>query len=119
MRLRDEPGCSQVRGCDCPSNYVSPLRIRNRVKIDDGFDPDDPYQSVALIFAGILCDQCGEYCSGNPDGSVGNQEVPCRIMAEVARSAGWLVEARDPVRYEYAVLCPKCRTNKSTSLYLM
>ena len=81
----------------------------------DNFDADDPYQSVALIYAGFLCERCGEYCSGNPDGSDGNLEIPCRVMAEVARAAGWLVEARDLVEYDYVVLCSACRGSLTAS----
>ena len=34
------------------------------------YDPNanDPYQDVALIFAGFQCDDCNAYCAGNPDG---------------------------------------------------
>jgi hypothetical protein len=76
------------------------------VKLDDGFDADNPYHSVALIYAGFLCEQCGEYCSGMADGLRG--QSPYRLMAETAQRCGWQVRDRDPARYDYEVLCPVC-----------
>lgn len=73
--------------------------------LDDGFDADNPYHSVAMIYAGFLCERCGEYSSGGA-ASAGGQ-TPYRIMAEVVQCAGWLVEDRDPACYDYSVLCPK------------
>ncbi|WP_404309312.1 hypothetical protein [Neorhodopirellula lusitana] len=80
------------------------------------YDPDanDPYQDVALIFAGFQCDNCGDYCAGNPDGSSDNPlggsdslELDCVTMARVARDLGWIVIlATKPD--EFRVRCPSC-----------
>ena len=76
------------------------------MELDDGFDADSPYHSVALIYAGFLCERCGESCSGDDGGSSG--QTPYRLMAEFVQRAGWLVRDRDPARYDYEVLCPAC-----------
>ncbi len=76
------------------------------MELDDGFNADNPYHSVALIFAGFMCERCGEYCSGNA-GETG-ELTPYRLMAETVQRAGWIVRDRDPVRYDYEVLCPAC-----------
>ncbi|MEQ9410406.1 MAG: hypothetical protein RIK87_21910 [Fuerstiella sp.] len=80
------------------------------------YDPEanDPYQDVALVFAGFLCDHCGEYCAGNPDGSFanplggdGSQELDCVTMSRVARQLGWNVTCTFNSN-EFHVLCPAC-----------
>ena len=73
------------------------------MKLDDGFDADNPYHSVAMIYAGFLCERCGEYSSGGT-----GEQTPYRFAAEAVVRAGWMVEDRDPVRYDYSVLCPAC-----------
>lgn len=82
------------------------------MSLDDGFNADDPYHSVAMIYAGFLCERCGNYCPGVPAGAGDTEQIPYRVMAEFARDVGWLVEDRDPVRYDYLVLCPECRKRK-------
>jgi hypothetical protein len=81
------------------------------MQLDDGFDADNPYHSVAMIYAGFLCERCGAYCSGTPDGTGEERQVPYRLMAETAQRRGWLVEDRDSACYDYLVLCPGC-TNR-------
>ncbi len=76
------------------------------MELDDGFNADNPYHSVALIYAGFMCERCGEYCSGNADET--GDLAPYRLMAEAVQRAGWIVRDRDPVRYDYEVLCPAC-----------
>jgi hypothetical protein len=78
------------------------------MELDEGFDADNPYHSVALIYAGFLCERCGDYCSGTPDSTGEERPVPYRVMAETAQSCGWRVGGRDPARYDYLVLCPRC-----------
>jgi hypothetical protein len=78
------------------------------MQLDDGFDADNPYHSVAMIYAGFLCERCGRYCSGNPSGAYGNDGIAYRVMAETAQRSGWLVADRDPAVYDYSVLCPEC-----------
>jgi hypothetical protein len=80
---------------------------------DDGFDADNPYHSVALIYAGFLCERCGEYCSGSPADMSEGEQVPYRVMAETAQRSGWVVGDRDPARYDYSVLCPACSKSES------
>jgi hypothetical protein len=82
--------------------------MRLPMELDDGLNADNPYHSVALIYAGFLCEGCGAYCSGAPDGRVDNAGIPYRIMAETAERSGWKVRDRDAVRYDYSVLCPEC-----------
>jgi hypothetical protein len=77
------------------------------VELDDGFDADNPYHSVALIYAGFLCERCGEYSSGGA-----GEQTPYRVAAEEVRRAGWLVKDRDPARYDYSVRCPACAAGR-------
>lgn len=77
------------------------------MSLDDGFNGDDPYQVVALVFAGFQCERCYDYCAGNPTGSSDNAEVPYRVMAEVAKVSGWEVAERG--HNDWLILCPKCR----------
>jgi hypothetical protein len=84
------------------------------MKPDEGFNADNPYHSVAMIYAGFLCDACGEYFPGEPNGGVDNSQVPYRIMAETAQRKGWVVKDRDPARYDYSVLCPECNSREET-----
>src|SRR5262245_49344081 len=84
------------------------LARRLAMERDDGFDADNPYHSVALIYAGFLCDVCGAYCSGMPDGTLDTLHVPYRVMAETVARNGWRVEDRDKARYDYCILCPDC-----------
>jgi hypothetical protein len=63
---------------------------------------------VAMIYAGFLCERCGAYSSGTPEGTSEEELVPYRVMAETAQRCGWLVEDRDSARYDYLVLCPGC-----------
>ncbi len=79
------------------------------MELDDGFNADNPYHSVAMIYAGFLCERCGAYDSGMPDGQGSEKQEPYRLMAEKAQVCGWLVKDRDLVRYDYKVLCPDCR----------
>jgi hypothetical protein len=58
------------------------------MRLDDGFDADNPYHSVALIYAGFLRERCGTYCSGKPDGAGEGEQVPYRVLAETARHSG-------------------------------
>ena len=61
----------------------------------EGFDADNPYHSVAMIYVGFLCDRCGTYCSGKPAGTREDEPVPYRVLAETAQRCGWLVEDQD------------------------
>jgi hypothetical protein len=74
---------------------------------DDGFDPDDPFHVVALIFAGFQCERCYDYFSGVPAGADFGLEMPFGAMGERARTAGWRVEDRG--YNDWLVLCPKCQ----------
>lgn len=76
------------------------------MELDDGFDADNPYHSVALIYCGFMCERCGEFCSGDDEESC--EQTPYRLMAEAVQRAGWLVRDRDAARYDYEVLCPAC-----------
>ncbi|MEZ6141926.1 MAG: hypothetical protein R3B84_15245 [Zavarzinella sp.] len=77
------------------------------MELDDGFDADNPFHSVALIFAGFSCSKCGAYTTGESH-ELGAQ-TPYRIMAESVEKSGWLVLTRDEVNYDYEVICPDCR----------
>jgi hypothetical protein len=77
--------------------------------LDDDFSGDDPYQVVALVFAGFECEHCYDYCAGNPPGSSGKGLIPYRVMAEVAKAAGWKVAER--ADKDWLILCPKCCVN--------
>ncbi len=78
------------------------------MELDDGFDADNSYHSVAMIYAGFLCERCGAYLSGTPDGTGEEKQIPYRVMAETAQRCGWLVADRDSAHYDYSVLCPEC-----------
>jgi hypothetical protein len=83
------------------------------MSLDDGFNADNPYHSVALIYAGFTCEECGLYCSGEPEGV--HEQTPYKIMAEIAEQAGWLVRSRDAAQYDYLILCPSCARGRTTA----
>lgn len=77
---------------------------------NDGFDADNPYHSVALIYAGFLCEECGESSSGEAGGA--GEQAPYRLMGEAVQRAGWLVQGRDPARYDYSIRRPACAAGR-------
>lgn len=92
-----------------PRRLILVVRRRraSRVELDDGFNADNPYHTVALIFyCGFMCERCGEFCSGDDEES--SEQTPYRLMAEAVQRAGLLVRGRDAVGYDYEVLCPAC-----------
>lgn len=78
---------------------------------------DDPYELVALVYAGFICEKCNVYEDAQQnltDDMTVDQEWAS--MAQVAKDKGWLVE--DIIRTEqgrswedWTVLCPTCRSN--------
>lgn len=46
---------------------------------------NDPYEMVALIYAGFLCDKCLDYEDGNQHDIGATEES----MAQVAKDKGW------------------------------
>jgi hypothetical protein len=73
---------------------------------------DDPYELVALVYAGFICEKCNTY----EDGKQHEPGATWASMAQVAKDAGWLVE--DITRTEgghswedWTVLCPTCRSS--------
>jgi hypothetical protein len=81
------------------------------------FNDNDTYHQVALFYAGFMCDRCDEYFSGNPSGEEDNVSVPYSVIAEQAKSKGWLVEHKhgDYDYLDYLILCPNCRRQKDLS----
>ena len=82
------------------------------VRRNDGtrrwFRPRRPVHSVALIYAGFLCERCGAYDPAVTSRQGGGELVPYRLLAEAVRRGGWKVECRDAIHYDYSVLCPAC-----------
>ncbi len=76
------------------------------MNLDDGFDADNPYHSVALIYSVFLCERCGE-CYFDHVTETG-EEVPYRLTAETVQQKGWIVRDRDPIHYDYEIHCPVC-----------
>jgi hypothetical protein len=78
---------------------------------------DDVFHQVAVFYVGFMCDRCNEYFSGNPPGREDNVSVPYSVIAEQAKSKGWLAEPKhsDGEFADYLVLCPNCRHQKDSS----
>ena len=68
----------------------------------------DPYENVALIFAGFICDGCAANAMEHPTIAYAPDSGWERAMAEHARSVGWFVKW--PENVDPTVLCPNCRS---------
>jgi hypothetical protein len=65
----------------------------------------DPYEMVALVYAGYICDNCQADLLDNP--TVGfNQPEWEKAMAQYAKDQGWLCLAKND---DWIVKCPRCK----------
>ena len=66
----------------------------------------DPYEDVALIFAGFICDQCGEALMEHPSMPYAPGDEWERAMAVLAKQRGWY--AHWAANDDSTVYCPVC-----------
>ncbi|HBN76801.1 MAG TPA: hypothetical protein DD473_13475 [Planctomycetaceae bacterium] len=71
----------------------------------------DPYEDVALILCGFLCENCPNELIELPNREYTPNSEWEKDMAELARSLHWSVRF-DPKANDWKVLCPEC-SNKS------
>ena len=74
----------------------------------------DPYEDVALIFAGFICDSCAADTMEHRSKSYAPDSGWERAMADHARNIGCFVEW--PENGDPTVLCSNCRPDRPESL---